>query len=98
MAWVRSAFLDLGRRHQITGIVHLAAVPHDLPDPVAYLRADTSGLLNALQAATLWQVHRLAVASTIGVAAGVEEVPWREDPDLTPPRPPTYADDAGDLC
>ena len=40
----RAAFLDIGRRHEITGIVH------------------------------------------------------GEDPDLTPPRPPAYAEDAGDLC
>jgi UDP-glucose 4-epimerase len=160
-----AAFLALGRRHDITGIVHQAAAPHDLPDPVAYLRADTQGLLNALEAAAAWGVRRFAVASTIGVYAGVPDVPWREDaplpvlaahqipvfkktaelfaalagagagyetvslrigtiwgplglpdspffalprllsaavrgedPDLTPPRPPAFADDAGDLC
>ena len=158
-------FLDIGKRHEITGIVHLAAARHDLPDPVEYLRADTLGLLNALKAATVWGVRRFSVASTIGVYAGVDEVPWREDsplpvvaghqipvfkkagelfaaltaesagfesvslrigtvwgplglpdspffalprllsaavwgedPDLTPPRPPAYADDGGDLC
>ena len=161
----RTSFLDIGKRHEITGIVHLAAARHDLPDPVEYLRADTLGLLNALTAATVWGVRRFSVASTIGVYAGVEEVPWREDaplpvvaghqipvfkktaelfttltgdsagfeavslrigtiwgplglpdnpfcalprllsaavwgedPDLTPPRPPAYAQDGGDLC
>ena len=160
-----ATFLDIGKRHEITGIVHLAAAPHDLPDPVEYLRADTLGLLNALKAATVWGVRRFSVASTIGVYAGVDEVPWREDaplpvvaphrihafkktaelfatltgdsagfdavslrigtiwgplglpdspffalprllsaavwgedPDLTPPRPPAYAEDGGDLC
>jgi UDP-glucose 4-epimerase len=160
-----ATFLDIGKRHEITGIVHLAAAPHDLPDPIEYLRADTRGLLNALEAATVWGVRRFSVASTIGVYAGVDEVPWREDaplpvvaghqipvfkksaelfarltadsagfeavslrigtiwgplglpdspffalprllsaaiwgedPDLTPPRPPAYAEDAGDLC
>ncbi len=160
-----AAFLDIGKRHEITGIVHLAAAPHDLPDPVEYLRADTLGLLNALEAATTWGVRRFAVASTIAAYAGVDEVPLREDaalpvlaphqipvfkktaelfaalagdsagfeavslrigtvwgplglpdnpfvalprllsaavrgedPDLTPPRPPAYAEDAGDLC
>ena len=34
--------------------MHLAAARFDLPDPVAYLRADTRGLLNALPAATAW--------------------------------------------
>ena len=160
-----AAFLGIGKRHQITGIVHLAAGRYDLPDPVEYLRAETLGLLTALKAATAWDVRRFSVASSIGVYAGVDEVPWREDaplptvaphqihafkktaelfatltgdgaafdvvclrigtiwgplglpdspffalprllsaavwgeePDLTPPRPPAYADDGGDLC
>ena len=160
-----AAFLDIGKRHAITGVVHLAAAPHDLADPVEYLRADALGLLNALKAATAWGVRRFSVASTIGVYAGVAEVPLREDaalpvwaghqipvfkktaelfaalagdtagfdavslrigtiwgplglpdnpftplpcllsaavwgvdPDLTPPRPPAYAEDATDLC
>ncbi|MCO1660716.1 NAD-dependent epimerase/dehydratase family protein [Pseudonocardia humida] len=160
-----AAFLDIGQRHEITGIVHLAAAPHDLPDAVEYLRADTLGLLTALKAATAWGVRRFSVASSIAVYAGVDGVPWREDaalpavaphqipvfkktaelfaaltgdsagfdvvnlrigtvwgplglpdnpffalprllsaavrgedPDLSPPRPPAYADDATDLC
>jgi UDP-glucose 4-epimerase len=160
-----ATFLDIGARHEITGIVHLAAGPYDLPDPVAYLRAETLSLLNALDAAKAWNVQRFAVASTIAAYIGVDEVPWREDvplpvtaghqifalkrtaelfsalvgesagfetvslrigtiwgplglpdspffalprllsaavwgeePDLTPPRPPAFADDASDLC
>jgi UDP-glucose 4-epimerase len=160
-----ATFLDIGKRHEITGIVHLAAARHDLPDPVEYLRADSLGLLNALKAATVWGVRRFSVASTIGVYMGVDEVPlredaplpvvaahqipvfkktaelfaeltgdsagfdtvslrigtiwgplgppdnpffalprllsatvWGEDPDLTPPRPSAYAEDATDLC
>jgi UDP-glucose 4-epimerase len=77
-----AAFLDLGKRHQITGIVHLAAGRYDLPDPVEYLRAETLGLLTALKAATAWDVRRFSVASSIGVYAGVDEVPWREDTPL----------------
>jgi UDP-glucose 4-epimerase len=160
-----AAFLDIGRRHEITGIVHLAAGPYDLPDPIEYLRAETLGLLNALKAATEWGVRRFSVASTIAAYIGVDGVPWREDaplpvvaghqifalkktaelfsslvgesagfdavslrigtiwgplglpdspffalprllsaavwgedPDLSPPRPAAYADDASDLC
>ncbi|GAA0335692.1 NAD(P)-dependent oxidoreductase [Actinoallomurus spadix] len=78
----REAVLDIGKRHEITGIVHLAAARHDLPDPIEYLRTDASGLLNVLEAARAWGVRRCAVASTIGVYAGVEEVPWREDATL----------------
>jgi len=77
-----ATFLDIGKRHEITGIVHLAAGPYDPPDPVAYLRAETRGLLNALEAATVWGVRRFSVASSIGVYAGVDEVPWREDAPL----------------
>src|SRR5215208_7524234 len=57
-------FLDIGKRHEITGIVHLAAGRYDLPDPVEYLHAETVGLLNALEAARLWGVRRFSVAST----------------------------------
>jgi UDP-glucose 4-epimerase len=78
----QAAFLDIGRRHEISGIVHLAAARYDLPDPIEYLRADTRGLLNALEAATAWGVRRFSVASSIGVYAGVDEVPWREDTPL----------------
>ena len=62
--------------------MHLAAAHYDLPDPVEYLRADCLGLLNALKAATVWGVRRFAVASTIGVYTGVDEVPLREDAPL----------------
>jgi UDP-glucose 4-epimerase len=77
-----ATFLDIGKRHDISGIVHLAAGRYDLPDPVEYLRAETLGLLNALKAATVWGVRRFSVASTIGAYAGVDEVPWREDAPL----------------
>jgi nucleoside-diphosphate-sugar epimerase len=160
-----ASFLDIGKRHEITGIVHLAAARYDLPDAAEYLRADTLGLLNALNAATAWGVRRFAVASSIAVYLGVDEVPlredaplpavaahqipvfkktaelfaeltgdsagfdtvslrigtiwgplgvpdnpftplprllsaavWGQDPDLTPPRPPAYAEDGTDLC
>lgn len=76
------AFLEIGRRHEITGIVHLAAAQFDLPDPIAYFRAETTALLNALQAGREWKVRRFAVASSIGVYIGVEQAPWREDAPL----------------
>lgn len=76
------AFLEIGTRHEITGIVHLAATQFDLPDPVAYLRVETAALLNALQAATAWRLRRFAVASSIGIYLGVDDVPWREEAPL----------------
>lgn len=77
-----AAFLDIGKRHEITGIVHLAAAQFNLPDPVEYLRAESAALLNALKAATAWRVRRFSVAGSIGVYVGVDEVPWREDAPL----------------
>jgi UDP-glucose 4-epimerase len=65
-----ASLLDVGKRHEITGIVHLAVARFDLPDPIEYLRDSTVGLLNALRAATVWGVRRFSVASTIGVYAG----------------------------
>jgi nucleoside-diphosphate-sugar epimerase len=74
----RDAFLALGERHDITGIVHLAgSIPGE--DPVAFFRHDTAGLLNALDAARAWAVRRLAVASSLGVYIGRPETRWTED-------------------
>ncbi|WP_320670901.1 NAD-dependent epimerase/dehydratase family protein [Patulibacter defluvii] len=73
----RDAFLALGERHEFAAIVHLAgSVPGE--DPVAFLRDETAGLLNALDAARAWGVRRFAVASSLGVYVGREEVPWHE--------------------
>lgn len=77
----REAFLALGDRHDIKGIVHLAgSIPG--ADPVAFFRHDTAGLLNALDAARAWEVRRIAVASSLGVYIGRPETRWTEDLDL----------------
>jgi nucleoside-diphosphate-sugar epimerase len=74
----RDAFLALGERHDISDIVHLAgSVPG--ADPVRYFRSDTTGLLNALDAARTWGVRRFAVASSLGVYAGQTETRWHEE-------------------
>lgn len=75
----RDAFLALGERHDITGIVHLAAGGLEVTDPMEFLRVNTGGLLNALEAARSWGVHRFAVASSIGVYAGRSETRWHEE-------------------
>jgi nucleoside-diphosphate-sugar epimerase len=76
----RDAFLALGERHDISDIVHLAdSIPDE--DPVRFFRTETTGLLNALEAARTWGVRRLAVASSLGVYAGRPRSPgtrsWR---------------------
>jgi nucleoside-diphosphate-sugar epimerase len=74
----RDAFLALGERHRISDVVHLAGAIPDA-DPVRFFRTDTTGLLNALDAARAWGVRRFAVASSLGVYIGRSEIPWTED-------------------
>jgi UDP-glucose 4-epimerase len=81
----RTAFLEIGRRHKITGIVNLAGNFHLTPnlaldpgDPVGSVRTGIDGMLNVLQAALDWQVPRVGLASTIGVY-DTGDSPLRED-------------------
>jgi UDP-glucose 4-epimerase len=65
-----SALLDVGTRHRITGIVHLAGSmpwPPGAEPPVEAARRAIGGLLNIMQAAQDWGVRRVGVASTLGV-------------------------------
>ena len=74
----RDAFLALAGRHDISDIVHLAgSIPDE--DPVCFFRTETTGLLNALDAARTWGVRRFAVASSLGVYIGRTETRWHED-------------------
>jgi UDP-glucose 4-epimerase len=80
-----SALLALGRRHTITGIVHLAdsavasvMVPGSSPRFAPLFQ----GLGNVLDAAREWAVDRVTIISTIGVYAGAGNGPWREDTPL----------------
>ncbi|HEX4060668.1 MAG TPA: NAD(P)-dependent oxidoreductase [Streptosporangiaceae bacterium] len=81
-----TALLDIGTRHKITGIVHLAGSvpwPPGAAPPVAGARQAIGTLLNVLQAACEWQLPRVGVASTIGVYGGVAtEHPLSEDMPL----------------
>src|ERR1700761_575641 len=78
-----TALLDVGIRHKITGIVHLAGSmpwPPSADQPIEATRKALDGLLNVLQAAQDWGVDRVGVASTIGVYGGVTaEGPLGED-------------------
>jgi UDP-glucose 4-epimerase len=81
-----AALLDIGTRHKITGIVHLAGSvpwPPGADEPVLGARKAIGSLLNVVQAAADWQVRRVGVASTIGVYGGVAaEGPLSEDTPL----------------
>ena len=85
----REAFLALGDRHDIGGIVHLAgSIPE--ADPIPYFRRDSAGLFTALEAARTWGVDRFAVAGSISSYEGRDERPWTEDlalPLAVPPHP-----------
>lgn len=82
----RDALLAIGRRHDVTGIVHLAGSypwPPSPEAPVEAARRAIGGLLNIAQAAQEWDVRRLGVASTIGVYFGADgNGPLREDAPL----------------
>jgi UDP-glucose 4-epimerase len=78
-----TALLEVGSRHKITGIVHLAGSmpwPPGAYEPVDGARRGLGSLLNVLQAACDWGVARVGVASTIGVYGGAAgDPPYRED-------------------
>jgi UDP-glucose 4-epimerase len=77
------AFLEIGKRHQVTGIVHLAGStpwPPGAYEPVDGARQAVGTLLNVFQAACDWGVARVGVASAIGVYGGAAGgPPYRED-------------------
>jgi nucleoside-diphosphate-sugar epimerase len=75
----RDALIELGTRHDISGIVHLAAAGLTVTDSVEFLRINTDLLLNALEAARTWKVRRFALASSIGVYLGRPEAHWHEE-------------------
>ena len=81
-----AALQEIGARHRITGIVHLAGSvpwPPGAEPPVAGARNALGSLLNVLQAAGDWQVPRVGIASTIGVYGGAAvRGPLREDVPL----------------
>jgi UDP-glucose 4-epimerase len=93
------ALLAAGRRHRITGIVHLAGSmpwpPSDEP-AVQAARRTLGSLFNILQAAQEWGVGRVSLASTIGVYGGARdpfEGPLTEDMPLSMSSPhliPTF--------
>jgi UDP-glucose 4-epimerase len=76
----RAALLELGRKYRITGILHLAGAYFG--DPLADARANVEGLLNLVEAARVWGVRRMGVASSIGVYDGDGVSPLREDQPL----------------
>lgn len=65
----------------------------------AALAADSAGFESvSLRIATIWGPLGLSDSPFFALPRLLSAAVWGEDPDLTPPRPPAYADDGGDLC
>jgi UDP-glucose 4-epimerase len=70
-----AALRAIGRKHEITGIVHLAGSmpwPADADlSPAEDARRSLGGLFNVVEVTQEWGVKRVGLASTIGVYAGL---------------------------
>jgi UDP-glucose 4-epimerase len=71
--------IDLVHRYKVTGIVHLAVPGLGALSAAEDLRVNMMGLLNILEAARLYEVKRVSLASSVAVYAGLPEGPFRED-------------------
>ncbi|HET8562269.1 MAG TPA: NAD(P)-dependent oxidoreductase, partial [Candidatus Binatia bacterium] len=71
--------IDVVRRHKITGIVHLAVPGLAALSAAEDYRINMIGFLNILEAARLFDVRRVSLASSIAVYASLPEGPFRED-------------------
>lgn len=77
-----AALAAIGERHRVDSIIHLA-VPGIGALPVGdELRVNMVGLHNILEAARIWGVKRLSLASSVGVYGGVQQGPLKEEMPL----------------
>jgi UDP-glucose 4-epimerase len=74
--------LDVVRKHKVTGVVHLAVPGLGALSPAEDYRVNTSGLLTILEAARVWGVKRVTLASSIAVYGSLPQGPFREDDRL----------------
>jgi len=74
--------LDLGRRYKVEAIVHLAGPGYSAPTLEYDFRVNMLGLLNIMEAARLWQVKRISIASSIACYNGLPAGPFYEDMPL----------------
>jgi len=71
--------IDLVRSHKVTGIVHLAVPGLGALSAAEDYRVNVMGFLNILEAARLFDVRRVSLASSIAVYASLPEGPFREE-------------------
>jgi UDP-glucose 4-epimerase len=86
------ALMEIGKRHEITGIIHMATPGLGALDAAGDYKVNMYSLLNCLEAAEAWGVKRLGIASSVTVYNGVEDGPFEEDMPLrTTPNNPVEA-------
>lgn len=68
--------------HRPTSIVHLAVPALGAMPPAEESLANVTGLVNLLEAADVYGVDRVTIASSLTVYAGVTEAPFTEDAPL----------------
>jgi UDP-glucose 4-epimerase len=71
--------IDLVRRYKVTGIVHLAVPGLGALSAAEDYRVNVMGFLNILEAARLFDVRRVSLASSVAVYASLPEGPFREE-------------------
>lgn len=74
--------LEVMRKHSVSGVVHLAVPGLAALSPAEDFRVNMQGLINVLEAARLFDVKRVTVASSQTVYTGVPQGPFREDMPL----------------
>jgi UDP-glucose 4-epimerase len=74
--------IDVARKHNVSGIVHLAVPALNALSPAEDYRVNMTGWLNVLEAGRLCSVKRVSLASSIAVYAGLPAGPFREDMGL----------------
>jgi UDP-glucose 4-epimerase len=79
------AVLDLVKRHDVTGIVHLVAPPVRGLAPEEEYRTNVFGLLSVLEAARLAGVRRVTFGSSGSVYLGIPQGPYTEAQPLPVP-------------
>ena len=71
--------IEIVRKHKVTGIVHLAVPGLATLSAAEDYRVNVMGFLNILEAARLFGLRRVSLASSVAVYAGLAEGPFRED-------------------
>jgi UDP-glucose 4-epimerase len=71
--------IDLVRKHKVTGIVHLAVPGLGALSASEDYRVNLMGFLNILEAARLFDIKRISLASSIAVYASLAQGPFHEE-------------------